>query len=443
MKKAEAIEWLETFTDYEKTTSYSYNAAYFDLNRMKYLLACLGNPEKQVRYVHIAGTKGKGSTAHFLAEILRSSGLRTGLYTSPHIISMRERIKVNGVMISEKKLSALVPGLKKAVAATVRHSGFGRPTYFEAYTALAFMHFAREKCAVAALETGMGGRLDATNVIIPLVSVLTPISLDHVKELGNTVAKIAAEKAGIIKNTVPVVAGPQEKSALKTIENKAKEKGSRLLLYGRDFCVKKVLPLRAGGSTFNIITPSHHFKRLKISMTGKHQTENAALAVSAAIIALRRLGRADKIEKAVPLALPRVKLPGRLEYLPGKPGLLLDAAHNAASALILKKALQENYSFKKLVLVIGMSVNKDIKSVKRILYPLAGFIVAVKSSNYRSAAPSVLLKGAGMKALGFESVLEGLNYAESIAGKRDLICVTGSFYVLSDVFNAVSLRYRR
>ena len=430
ISSANALKWLNSFTDYEKTTSYSYNAAYFDLKRMEYLLSLLGSPHKSLPCLHITGTKGKGSTAYFAASILSAAGLKTGLYTSPHIISMNERVKINGRAISGREIAALVPRLRKAVKKLVK-TRFGLPTYFEVYTALAFLHFKRSNCGAAVLEVGMGGRLDATNVITPLVSVITPISLDHVKELGGTTAKIAGEKAGIIKDFVPCVTARQGKAALRVILRRAKKASSRVILFGKDISIGR-LKVSQNGSVFDLSTTGGSYKGLSIRMLGAHQAENAALAVSAAESALASLGLGDKVAKAVKSGLKNVKLPGRLDYRPGNPPMLLDAAHNEASAKVLSKAVKDFFPGRKLILVVGMSVNKDIDGVRKILFPLAGKVIAVKSSNYRSAPPELVLGKHEGKA--YQTVLEGLKEAKRLAGKNTLIVVTGSFYVLSDVY---------
>ncbi len=425
-----ALKWLNGFTDYEKTTSYSYNAAYFDLKRMEHLLNLLGSPHKSLPCIHITGTKGKGSTAYFAASILSSAGLKTGLYTSPHICSMNERIRIDGRDISDREIAVLVPDLRKAVKKLVK-TRFGMPTYFEVYTALAFLHFKRSNCGAAVLEVGMGGRLDATNVITPLVSVITPISLDHVKELGGTIAKIAGEKAGIIKRFVPCVLGRQKKNALRVLLAKTKKNSSGTVLFGRDILIKSI-KVSTQGSVFNLTTPAGSYNGLAIKMIGAHQAENAALAVSAAVSALVSLGLGDRAANAVRIGIKDVKLSGRLDYRSGHPAMLLDAAHNEASAKVLRKAIADFFPGKNLILVVGMSVNKDIKGFRNILFPLADAVIAVKSSNYRSASPEFVLGNYEGKA--FQTVKEGLKEAKRLAGKNSLIVVTGSFYVLSDVY---------
>ena len=430
-----ALKWLNRFTDYEKTTSYSYNAAYFDLKRMEYLLELLGSPQKSLQCIHITGTKGKGSTAYFAASILSDAGLKTGLYTSPHIISMNERVKINGKDISGKEIAKLVPDLRKAVGKLAK-TRFGLPTYFEVYTALAFLHFKRSNCGAVVLEVGMGGRLDATNVITPLVSVITPISLDHVKELGGTLAKIAGEKAGIIKEFVPCVIGRQETEALRVLLTKAGKTSSRIVLFGRDISVGS-LKTSAAGSVFNLSAPAGFYKGLSIKMIGAHQAENAALAVCAAESALASLGLGERTAGAVKAGLKNVRLPGRLDYYPGQPALLLDAAHNEASALVLRKAIRDFFPGRTLILIIGMSVNKDIDSVRKILFPIADKVIAVKSANYRSALPEQVL--GNQEGSVFQTVKEGIQEAKRLAGKNSLIVVTGSFYVLSDVYLSVGL----
>ena len=429
-----AEEFLNGLSDYEKTTGYSYNAAYFNLKRMKYLLSLMENPHLKVRSIHVTGTKGKGSTSNYIASILTASGLKTGLYTSPHILTFRERIRVNNKMISKEELDRLTSKLEPLVAKIAKETKFGLPTFFEVYTAMGFLYFYEKKVDVMVLEVGMGGRLDATNVIAPLVSVITPVSLDHMKELGTTVSKIAGEKAGIIKPGMPVVSAPQDNSALTVIKKRAKSLKAVLKLSGRDF-KHTVKSSGSSGVKFDLKGLGLGFKGLTSRMPGAHQALNASVAVAAVELAAGPLGLSGSlIKKVVSGAIRKTVLPGRVQLLSKRPFILADAAHNAASAGVLLDSLK-TYKYKKLIMVIGMSANKDIKGFLRAFEKEADLAIFVRSSNYRSADPAELYALSGIQNNRvFEDVPSGLAYALKTAGKGDMICIAGSFYVLSDAF---------
>lgn len=436
-----AERFLNSLSDYEKTTGYSYSAAYFNLKRMEHLLFLLGNPENNVPSVHITGTKGKGSTAAYIAAILQASKIRTGLYTSPHILTFRERIRLNGKMISWKELGRLVKIAEKAVARLTRETKYGMPTFFEVYTALAFLFFAEKKAGAMVLEVGMGGRLDATNVVRPLVSVITNISLDHVKELGNTPVKIAGEKAGIIKPGIPLVSAAQKRDVLAVLKAKAFTSGSKLYIEGKDFKYT-FASLSAKDGKFNFTGPGFSQKGLSIGMRGGHQAQNAAVAVTAAKIALEKLNCRGDLKSSVKKALSGVNLPGRVQVVSRAPLLILDAAHNAASAKVLLSTLN-SFKYQKLFMVIGMSANKDSKGFLKVFEKKAEFAAFVRSSNYRSSEPKDLLRVSNIwkrKGKVFENVPDGLKYVLISAGKKDLVCVTGSFYVLHDAFKFLKVK---
>jgi dihydrofolate synthase/folylpolyglutamate synthase len=409
---------------------------------MEYLLYLVGNPELKVPSVHITGTKGKGSTAAYIAAILQAAGVRTGLYTSPHILTFMERIKLNEKIIPWKELALLVRRIKPAVKRLSKETKYGMPTFFEVYTALGILYFAEKKADVMVLEVGMGGRLDATNVVKPLVSVITNISLDHVKELGNTLAKIAKEKAGIIKCGVPVVSATQKKEVLCVLKAAAKINGSKLYLEGKDF-KHTVKELTAKESRFNFKNQWLDLKGLKIKMSGRHQVQNASVAVAAAEIAGFKLKKSIvRIKRAIPDAILGVTLSGRVQVVSKDPFLVLDAAHNAASAKALLLALKA-YNYARLIMVVGMSANKDSKGFLKVFEKEASLMVFVRSSNYRSAEPKDLLEVSN-KWLGkgrvFENVPDGIKYAIMCADKKDLVCVTGSFYVLYDTFRFLKIK---
>ncbi|MDO8661670.1 MAG: folylpolyglutamate synthase/dihydrofolate synthase family protein [Candidatus Omnitrophota bacterium] len=472
MSYQEAIRYLESLVNYEKLSSYPYKEA-LDLKRFRGFLSSINNPERFLKCIHVAGSKGKGSTAAFITYILREAGFRVGLYTSPHLIDFRERIRilvplagdtfqqvvnscrkvspaaqrkvspVNALsladfegMISKPKLTSLVKRLKPAIEKYNRSSIYGRLTFFEACTALAFLYFQEKKVDLAVLETGLGGRLDATNVVNPLVSVITPISYEHMDKLGHTLKKIASEKSGIIKYNSTVISAPQKKEALEVIRRKCKKERARLLVVGKD------IEYSGNEDNFRISGPYGNYKNLKIKLIGAHQVMNAVTAL-AAIGSLR--GHAIKVEvDSLRRGLYNTLWPGRCELVAKQPVIVLDGAQNAASAAILKKAIQTRFYYRNLILVLGISGDKDIKGVAQELYALADKIILTKSNNPRATEPEVLKKYfKGKETHITNSVKEAKDLALMLTEKQDLILVTGSLYVVGEARGTVSALPRK
>lgn len=434
MEVKEAVKYLNSFTNYEKTTGYSYNAAYFNLDRMRYLLCKLGNPHLKIPSIHITGTKGKGSVANFIASILTKLGLKTGLYTSPHIITFQERIEINGKNITLREISYLADKIKLVIDKLNKNTKYGLPTFFEVYTVLAFLYFYKKRVDIMVLEVGMGGRLDATNVIIPLVSVITPVSLDHIEELGNSVEKIAKEKSGIIKRNVPVISAPQKPSVRKIIKKETDIKGSTYIEVGKH--VKfRIIESNANGSVFSLKTPNNVFSNLKIKLIGEHQVLNAVVAITAVEIVYTQTKAKKSLDASIKKGIKDVKIPCRIQVISKRPLVILDVAHNTASVKALKNTIKKYFKYRKLILVLGMSLNKDIKGVMSILIPFADYLILVKSSNYRAATLQEFKKYLKLGTyFYFDNVKDGVVYSKKIAKKNDLICITGSFYVISDYF---------
>jgi dihydrofolate synthase/folylpolyglutamate synthase len=395
---------------------------------MRDLLSRLGNPQKKLKAIHIAGTKGKGSTAVMAASILSAAGCRTGLYTSPHLISFRERIQIDGKMIPETDLAVLTAEVRPAAEA-VAASRFGAPTFFEVYTALAFRYFARQKTDRVVIEVGLGGRLDATNVIEPLACGLTPISLDHTRELGRTIAAIAAEKAGIIKPGVPVFSAAQPPAAGRVIAAACRKKKAPLtrVVPGSGFtfigCGRQGTVFRLpGGRMFT--TP----------LLGRHQAANAALAV-----ALARQVRPGLSDRAIQPGLDRVRWPGRVQVIRSRPLVIVDGAHNAASARALLDALRDVFRYRRLIVVAGMAGNKDIAAFGKIIRPAADRIFLTRAGgNPRSADPVRIKKiwGGGRMTSVEPEPLRAFKKALAGASPDDLVCVTGSFYLVGALARA-------
>ena len=389
------------------------------------LMDLMGGPQGKFPTVHVAGTNGKGSTAVFIASMLMSAGYRVGLYTSPHLVSFTERIRVGGTPISEARVVEL--------AARVREgSGAMNPTFFEVTTAVAFSYFAEEGVDIAVVEVGMGGRLDSTNVITPLVSVITNIDIEHTEFLGTTLEQIAGEKAGIIKPGVPVVTGAVQPEAAGVIEREAAAKGSPVFRLPREFRPENVLNGRE--QVFDYRGMKAAYRGLRVGMLGRHQVDNASLALAA--VECLRNAEVSVDETAIRLGLERAQWEGRMERVAQGPDIYLDGAHNPASAKKLAGTIRALLpAYRKLVLVIGILGDKDVGGIVREIVPLADRVVVTRPQYARAldvqalAAEVRKLHGAVSTA---ETVGEAIKQAREGASREDLILVTGSLYVVGD-----------
>lgn len=396
------------------------------LDTIRSLLERLGHPERLFRALHIGGTNGKGSTASIAAAVLQSSGLRVGLYTSPHLVEFRERIRVNGDMIPEQLVADLARRVRAAVPDTVH------PTFFEVTTAMALLYFAESQVDVAVLEVGLGGRFDATNVVHPTACAITTIALDHQEYLGRTYEAIASEKAGIIKPSVPVVTGRIGQPASGVISRIAQERGAPLWRLGHDFSVEEDRP-----EQFTYRGLTQVFDGLKCGLAGRHQLDNAACAL-ALLETAGELGSSVD-EGAIRRGLQSVTWEGRLECIEEYPRVLLDGAHNPAAAAALADYLQEyllSSPGSRVILVWGMMRDKDHGGFIAPLQPLVSEIVLTQAALSRSATVQELRGAlADWRQPIREAYLpaEALLTAKTRAGSRDLICVTGSLMLLGDL----------
>jgi dihydrofolate synthase/folylpolyglutamate synthase len=439
----------------------------FDLTHVRVLLAALEHPERRVPGVLVGGTNGKGSTAATLASILRASGLRTGLYTSPHLVRINERIRINGAPISDDDFALLHDLVDRTAERLVEEGELPwHPSFFEMLTAMAFEHFARKKVDLAVLEVGMGGRLDATNVIEPLVSVITDISLDHQKFLGNTVAEIAREKAGIIRAGGAVVILPQQPAANDVIGNTILELGARGIS-----AVPYVPPVSpAAGSLLETSKPKHStaeiaenaeknlrvwFSRYPIRvmgqeiliespLIGRHQLRNGALAIAAAE-ELKNQGFSITPE-AIERGIREARWPGRFQVIPATndfPEFVLDVAHNPAGAWALRSTLSGCYEGRQPIFVFGAMRDKAIAEMAEILFPLAERVIATQAENPRSATPAEIREAAvrtGAHILEVPEIGAALGRARSLAGREGLVVITGSIYVVGEAMRQLGLR---
>jgi len=420
-----AISYLEQFIDYERLIHVPYTESEFKLERMFELLRHLGEPQQRLRCIHIAGTKGKGSTGAMIAAILQAAGHRTGVYSSPHLVSFRERIRIDGKMIPEPDVTRLVERIKPAVEATAeRKDELGALTFFELYTAVAFLYFAEQQVDWAVVEVGMGGRLDATNVVNPALVVITPISFDHQAYLGSTLAEIATEKAGIIKPGTRVVCAPQQPEAADVIRQSAQALGAPLIMAPDRSPLLEGINGGPDGET-------------RLGMPGAHQLRNAAVAV-AAIEQLRAQGY-DISDEAVREGLANARLRGRFEVHPGKPTWVLDCAHNQLSARALRQALDDYLPARKVVFVLGFSMDKDIRAILEELAPRASNVILTRPKNPRAAPPGHLQKlaeGILPSVLIAPNVPAAVEQARRLASPEDVICITGSFYVVGEAIES-------
>jgi len=430
MTTPDAVEFLNSFLNYEQITAYQYPGA-FSLDRMEKLLTALGNPHRAYPVLHVAGTKGKGSTCAFAASILSAAGLKTGLYTSPHLISFPERIRVDGQPISEQDLAQAVERLRPFAGKDL--------TFFEVTTACAFLHFQQAGVEAAVIEVGLGGRLDATNLVQPEVAAIMPISLDHMPKLGNTLAQIAREKAGILKRGVPTVIAPQAEEALQIIEETAALRGAELHRVDREVRIESA-EISLSGSSATFQTPVRSYAGLRIPLLGRHQLANAAAAIRMMELLSQRRPDLQITEQAVREGIARTEWAGRCQIIPGEPPLLLDGAQNAESARALKAAVGELFPGRKISLVVGASQEKDLEGMARVWGPWADRIFLTQAGAPRAESsgrlrevfipfhPSVALAG---------SVEEALQRAVEEAGPGGLVVVTGSLFIVGEALQRV------
>jgi len=447
--------------DYEDSIAYLYGLQKYGIklgleNTIR-LLSLLNNPQNSFRSIHIAGTNGKGSTAVMIASILRAAGFRVGLFTSPHLVSFTERIRVDNVEIREtevveltQEIRSIIPGSQSSQAAiqdmnqtTIRDQQSLLPTFFEFVTALGFLYFRRKGVEWAVVETGMGGRLDATNILVPAVSVITNISYDHREFLGQTIREISGEKAGIIKKGVPVVSSAQEAEVIGVITKKAKELGSSLHVYGKDF-LSHPHAIDMHGITFSY-EGGEQMNDLRISLTGLHQVENASLAIRAIEAGMKK-GVVPSY--AIREGLAHAQWPGRLELIENKGctyDYLIDGAHNPSASRALANSLKKYFvpSYEKIVLIMGVMADKDMEGMMKPLLPLASEVIFTAPGYERAASPVRLAEYAnasGFSARVKDSVKESMELAMELAGKgpqKTLIVITGSFYTIGEAKSAL------
>ncbi len=436
MKKyKEALSYLESFTDYERKPPGRYDKRTYNLLRTEKLLNYLGYPHNSIRAIHIAGTNGKGSTGAMLASILKEANFKAGFYSSPHLISFRERIRIGDELIPEERICALTDDIKSAVE-KLEKDHLERPSFFEVYTAMCLLYFASEEVDFAILEVGMGGRLDATNVVEPVISIFTSIDIDHTEDLGKTRVAIAKEKSGIIKEGVPVITATQKKDVLGVLEEKCKEKNSVMTevrmkddfqanegshqIYLEEKCVS------LEGCKFKVYGTKNSYDLLSIPLLGKHQILNAGVALCAADF----LGIPPTY---ISSGLEKTTWPGRVHLFAGKHPILLDGAHNPSAARSLASTIKRLFPEKKIILVFGICIDKDIGGVGKELFPLADKIILTKADNPRAAEPSYLKEKFMANSKIASSPGDAMRIALNEASDESLVCVAGSFFLVGEI----------
>ncbi|MEI8019281.1 MAG: folylpolyglutamate synthase/dihydrofolate synthase family protein [Schlesneria sp.] len=432
----QAIDFLFGRINYERINTESYSTSDFKLDRMRRLLEMMGNPQERIPVVHVAGTKGKGSTCSMLASILSQAGYRCGLYISPHITEFEERITIGGIQPTKSEFVSLLNGLLPIIAEMDNLPGRMQPTYFELATALAWQHFIEQNVDIAVLEVGLGGRLDSTNLCCPVVTVITNISRDHTHVLGSTVHQIAYEKAGIIKPNVPVISGVTHIDALNLIEKICSERNATLKLNARDFQLLNRRTDEEGHVEIEAKTSTTLWTQVPVVLRGPHQASNTMLAL--AVIDELRQQQWKITDDDVREGLTQVAWPARVEVVSQHPTVIIDAAHNWESARALVVSLNEEQMRRRRILVFAATKDKDVAGILRQLLPNFDTVILTRYLNNP--------RGVGLDDLGslVESIscrqyhfaaspISAWDLAKRLASRDDMIVITGSFFLAAEL----------
>lgn len=448
MNYQETLDYIYSFIDYEKTPGQAYNRKYYDLRRVDELLARVGNPHLAQKSVHIAGTKGKGSTTVMIASVLTESGYKTGLFTKPHLIELRERFQIDGELMTEGELISLTERLKPEVTEVNRKRAYGTLTTFEVMTAIGFMFYAAHHVDFQVLEVGLGGTLDATNVIIPEVSVITSISYDHMDVLGHTLTEIASAKAGIIKPGVPVVSSVQRDEAMKVIKNTCILENAALIRVGSDITCES-RGFSEGMQSFHVKGRLGSYD-IRIPLLGYYQIDNLPAAVGALEVLIEKGYHVTP--KSIVKGMSIVSWPGRFQIIARSPTILIDGAHNQDSAVRLKEAIEKYFTkgkvtasgpaehYSKAILIIGTSSDHDAAAIVGELYPLFDKIIVTQSHHPRATRQEVILNELQKYGVSPEitsNVAEAIKLARTVAASDDLIVASGSLFVVGEMLKVV------
>ena len=416
----ESIDWLYSFKQY---------GSKLGLERISFLMKQLKNPQNNIKIVHVTGTNGKGSVCKFVGSILQKAGYSVGVYISPHLERFSERIVIDDREVSEEEITVLVEKIKPVVDEMIDNDN--TPTFFEIVTAMAFLFFSDSSVDFAVVEVGLGGRFDATNVVVPVVSVITNISLEHTARLGEDVKSIAFEKAGIIKNNVPVVTAVKDDAKI-VVEKTAKEKNAQVICIDKNSW--KRLSHTIQYQEFLICGILNDYT-VKTSMLGKYQGENIALAVTAA--EQLQMNGTYLTDNDIIDGISTAFNPGRMEIIAEDPTILLDGAHNPAGMEMLEKTLKEDFEYERLVLVVGILEDKDIQRMLSVIIPVSDVVIVTKSKNARACEPTALKDR--IKEIGYtkdlfveKSLPKAIDHAKVMAGKKDVICISGSLFTVGE-----------
>lgn len=418
---------IEAFSNW--LNSYHKFGVKLDLSRIKHICKELNHPQKSYKIVHVGGTNGKGSACRYLYSILKESGYKTGIYTSPHLERFSERIIVNNKEISEIELNKIFNKIRPIVDEMIKKEM--TPTYFEIVTAIAFLYFKIKNVDIAVIEVGLGGRFDATNIVKPVLSVICNVSMEHQDRLGDTLEKISFEKAGIIKKNIPVVTSAKNK-ALKVIKNVSKEKNSKVYEINESNWKRTYKNSKSQIFTINFLDITID---VKTKILGYIQGENIALAI-ASIFVLQNYG--FKIDnKSIEKGVFNTKNPGRMEIVSTKPVILLDGAHNPEGIKKLKESLENDFKFNRLILIIGILEDKKYIDMLETIVPICDIVVTTKSKNKRSLSPYTLKREVEFvdykkTVIPFETIDKAVLYAKGEAGIKDMVCICGSLFTVGE-----------
>jgi dihydrofolate synthase/folylpolyglutamate synthase len=446
-----ALAYIEQFIDYERSPDFSRQARFYNLNRISQLLDLLGNPHDKLKVIHVAGSKGKGSTAALIASVLTHAGYKTGLFTSPHLITPRERCRIDDKLISEAEVAFYIDKLKPAIE-TVSTSEFGRVSFFEIYTALAFAYFHDKATDFAVIEVGLGGRLDATNVVSPITSVITPIGLEHTAILGETYTEIAIEKAEIIKQGCPVALAPQHPEARAVIEKVASERNAPIVEVNdfverdTDISVSQLILNSAGvpiAQQFDVETDSECYPELTLPLLGYHQYVNGTTAI-AAIECLKQ--KAYEISRdSVYAGFKNVQWHGRIQQVMSSPLVVLDGAHSPVSMNALCRAIRENFCYDQVIFIVSIMKDKDLTEIGEIISKTTDYVITTQVSDNPRVMPAETIQDAWSdifnKITKCPTPEEAITMGLSLASPTDLICVTGSIYLVGQALKFFNWDY--
>ena len=452
-----AVAYIEAFIDYERSPDFSRQARLYNLNRISLLLKLLGNPHDRLQVIHVAGSKGKGSTAALIASVLTHAGYKTGLFTSPHLITPRERCRIDNKWISEAEIAHYIDKIKPAIEAASA-AEFGRVSFFEIYTALAFSYFADKATDFAVVEVGLGGRLDATNVVKPVTTVITPIGLEHTAILGETYAEIAGEKAEIIKDRCPLALAPQHPEARTVFERIAKERNAPIVEVKPDRTTGRsvrgdVEPdhptsvLDTDGAPiaqqFDVETDSESYPQLTMPLLGHHQFVNASTAI-AAIECLKQVGYSVP-KTSVYAGFENVQWRGRIQRIMSSPLVVLDGAHSPVSMEVLCQTLREVFRYDKAIFIVSSMKDKNLTEIGNIVSNAADTVIATEvSDNPRVTSAETIRNtwsGVCKEITVCRNPEKAIGQALASASPTDLICITGSLYLVGQALEIFESKF--